>query len=169
MGAFPITMRFPLKRRDGSIRAWANIDAADWPEVSRHRWHLANSGYVRRNAYPTPGGNPVSVQLHRQLAGLVPGDGLEVDHRDGDPLNNRRSNLLVCEHAHNAQNRQRGNRGASSEYRGVSLRKDRTEHPWAAYGRANGRHHHIGFFDTEEEAAAASSAWRSEHMPFSTN
>lgn len=39
---------------------------------------------------------------------------------------------------------------------------------WTARVGLNGQGHYLGTFDTEDEAAAAAAAFRSEHMPFSS-
>lgn len=55
--------------------------------------------------------------------------------------------------------------GPTSRYRGVSW--DSRRRKWLAQAKLNYKPVFIGRFDTEEEAAAAARAWRTEHMPFS--
>jgi hypothetical protein len=83
--------------------------------------------------------------------GLAIGDPREVDHRDGDPLNNRRSNLRVVTSAQNAQNLAATLR--SSRYRGVDWHKPRKR--WRARATVGGVVHHLGHFSSEEQAAEA--------------
>lgn len=78
---------------------------------------------------------------------MRPPSPLEVDHRDGDGLNNQRGNLRVCTHAQNMANRRAY---GVSRYLGVSY-TDRPSKPWTA--SCKGRH--IGSFDREIEAALA--------------
>lgn len=75
-----------------------------------------------------------------------------VDHRDGDRLNNRPSNLREATYSQNAANA--ASRPKSrSQYRGVSWSTSLQR--WASRCKLNGREHFIGYFDTEVEAARA--------------
>lgn len=154
----------PLRRRSGEIRAFAMVDAEDFERVAAHRWYMNSGGYVVRQV--TVGRKKQrTLGLHRFIMGLEYGDPREVDHRDGNPLDNRRSNLRVCTHALNGENKRPA--CGRSAYRGVSWSEERQR--WVANGCLNYRQVYIGAFDTEQEAADAAAAWRKQHMPFSTN
>lgn len=159
-----VTVHIPLRRNDGTVRAYAVIDGADAPQVVVHRWSYLSGDYAMRHDRTLPG-RP-AILLHRQLMGLTRGDGLEVDHFDGDGLNNRRSNLRVCTRALNAQNRGAG-RGSRSRYRGVAWHREGRK--WAVNVSVLGRNHYLGLFDDEDDAGRAAAAWRAEHMPFSSD
>tara|TARA_R110000824_G_scaffold396554_1_gene598108 strand:- start:1212 stop:1535 length:324 start_codon:yes stop_codon:yes gene_type:complete len=80
--------------------------------------------------------------------------GMQVDHINRNPLDNRKSNLRICTNAENSYNTgpQKNN---TSGYKGVSWRKDAKK--WTAYiGHAPKSH--LGYFDTPEEAAKARDA-----------
>jgi len=153
-------IEIPLRRRDGSLRAHAVIDAED-AHLAVHRWHLHCNGYAARTLW-LPGGKRRAVLLHRAILGLTFGDGVEVDHIDGDPLNCRRSNLRVVTHAQNGQNVP--SQAGSSLYRGVTWHK--ADQKWKAQAHLGGVNHYLGSFDDEQEAAAAAQAWRIINMPF---
>ena len=85
--------------------------------------------------------------MHRHI--LQPPVDLEVDHRDNDGLNNRRSNLRMATRSQNMTNKEYG--VGISGYRGVSRNGSR----WRARVIHNNKEHHIGTFDTIEEAAKA--------------
>lgn len=160
------TARIPLRASDGSIRAWAVVDAADLDWLNQWRWCLLTKGYVGRRGSE---GEGKTVRLHRQILGLVHLDGLQGDHINGDKLDNRRSNLRIVTNAQNMQNSS-AHRGSSSQFRGVHFhrgRKPSHKNYWVASARIDGRLQHIGAFRTEEEAAVAAAAYRREHMPFS--
>lgn len=150
----------PLHNRAGMVVAFTIVDADDHASFGRFNWSLTSNRYVRRRR---PGGS--QVRLHRELCGLDTGDGLDVDHLNGDKLDNRRANLRVATRAQNHQNRRKIT--GRSPFRGVSY--DRARGKWKAAATLNYRPVFIGRFDTEEAAAAAAAAWRAEHMPFSTN
>lgn len=161
-----MTRQIPLRAKNGEVRAYATVDDEDYARVAAHRWCLTGKGYVHRHVR-LPDGRSSKELLHRFVAGLVPGDGREVDHEDGDPLNNVRSNLRECTHALNGQNRSRGGyRNSTSAYRGVHWAK-RPE-KWVACATIRSRYHFLGYFDDEQEAARVAAEFRAAHMPFST-
>lgn len=139
-------------------RGVALVDDEDADRVLSFRWCRCGPGYVGHRA------DGKVVSLHRFIVGLAPGDGREVDHINGDRLDNRRENLRIVTRAQNNQNTPA--RGGSSAHRGVSFCKQTGR--WRATAGLNGKLHHIGRFDTEAEAAEAAWAWRAENMPFAT-
>lgn len=88
--------------------------------------------------------------MHRLIVGALPGE--YVDHRNGDGLDNRRENLRRCTNAQNMWNVRCG-RG-KSPYKGVSTHPH-TVGRWRAYIVKGARQRHLGYFDTEIEAAMA--------------
>jgi len=75
-----------------------------------------------------------------------------IDHRDGNALNNRWTNLRLASHTDNAANRPRLPRNTSG-LKGVSF--DRRRGTWAAQITKEGRRYFIGRFATALEAHAA--------------
>lgn len=154
----------PLLTRDGLVVAETLVDEADFAWLSRWAWRLSSGGYVRRGV--TLGDwrdrRIVQLRMHREILGLLWNDPREGDHIDGNPLNNRRANLRVGGHGLNQQNRS-GVEGAVP-YRGVIL--DRARGKFIARATVRGKTHHLGRFDTAEEAAVVAAAFRAEHMPF---
>lgn len=150
--------RIPLLARDGTVRAHALVDDDDFKRLGHHRWRLTTRGYVERSPH---------ILLHREILGLRPRDGLKGDHRDGDPLNNRRANLRVTDNAGNLANQWGPHErpGRTSRHRGVSRRSETGR--WRAYARVRGWMHHLGCYDTEDEAAAVAASFRWQHMPTS--
>jgi len=67
----------------------------------------------------------------------------QVDHKDGDPSNDRWDNLRLATQSQNKCNgpRQRNNK---SGYKGVSFKMDMGK--WRAAIKANGKYHHLGYF-----------------------
>jgi hypothetical protein len=129
----------------------AIIDAADAPLVEGFNWSAMvapRSVYAKRN--DRTGDKARTVQMHRVI--LSEPEGLEVDHIDGDGLNNTRDNLRVATKAQNQHNR-RINRDNTSGLKGVSWCK----HAGKCQARItiNGKLKHLGYFNTKEEAHAA--------------
>jgi hypothetical protein len=75
-----------------------------------------------------------------------------VDHRDGNPSNDRWQNLRDASQSQNCLNRKR-NCNNTSGFKGVRWSKDRRK--WVAYIRLHGRRYHLGYFDTPEAAHEA--------------
>lgn len=148
----------PLHARDGSIRAYTQVDDEDFERFGSLRWSLIQGGYVYRT-YKVEG-KQYGVYLHREVLGLSPGDGLFADHINRDRLDNRRSNLRVATPSENAQNLSH-QAGGVSRYRGVSRNRNR----WSATVVSKGKHHHVGLFGTELDAGAAAAQWRAKHFP----
>ena len=137
----------------------AVIDAADVPLVSGFTWYAhknRNVVYVVRADRSGP--KQRTVSMHRTIAGEPAG--LDVDHIDGDGLNNRRSNLRLATKSQNTQN-QRINRRNTSGFKGVSFHK--SSGTWRAAIRMNRKRKHLGCFRTPEAAHAAYSAASAEY------
>jgi HNH endonuclease len=75
-----------------------------------------------------------------------------VDHRDGDPINNRWDNLRLATRSQNSANRRR-NRNNRSGFKGVIW--DRRHGGWLARIGKDGRTYYLGRYATAEEAHAA--------------
>lgn len=130
----------------------ALIDDADLPLVSGFRWHAFRPS--KFGCYYAGTGQP-RVYMHRLIMGAAPGE--EVDHCNGDGLDNRRSNLRLTTHALNMAN-QRPRQGTSSRFKGVSRyhRPRANGQPcWQAYIKVQGHRRNLGYFDIEEDAARA--------------
>ena len=154
----------PLRAADGSIRDWVLVDPEDFEIQSEFCWYIeSRTGYVRRKIVVNR--RETVLRLAREVMGIGPrGDELvDVDHINGNRLDNRKSNLRIVTHGQNQQNRQAGY--GASRFRGVT--RNKTGDKWCAYVHMGGRRHHLGTFIEEEEAASAASSFRREHMPFS--
>jgi HNH endonuclease/AP2 domain len=87
--------------------------------------------------------------MHRFILGCSSEN--EVDHRNHNPLDNRRSNLRKCSRLQNASNVQKPASNTSG-FIGVSFLPNRTK-GWRARIRIANRHKTLGYFLTPEEAA----------------
>lgn len=125
------------------------IDERDEGTVARHRWCFHHKGYAVR-MLPRDGGKQRMAYIHRVI--LAAPDGSEVDHRNRNTLDNRRSNLRLCTVRQNAQNRRRAVTNRSG-YRGVHWAK--YDRKWKATIRVSGRKQHLGYFVSAEDAARA--------------
>lgn len=125
------------------------IDQEDLWKVASRRWRIR----------PTPRGSGIYFtgqkndkweMLHRFL--IAAPKGSIVDHINGNPLDNRKSNLRLCTRAQNCQN-QRIGKSNSSGYKGVSW--ETWSQKWHASITANGKQRSLGRFSSKEAAAKA--------------
>jgi hypothetical protein len=93
------------------------------------------------------------IGVHRLAIALESGQWPEeVDHKNGDRADNKRSNLRVATRRQNEANKPRP-RHNTSGFKGVSYVKSRGR--WRAYISRNNRQLSLGYHDTPEEASAA--------------
>lgn len=131
---------------------FATIDKSDHERVNQYKWTALKTPWTvyARRTVRLPDGRQRSLYLHRFL--MEPGDGVEVDHRDGDGTNCVRSNMRLATKAQNAHN-QKKKRSNTSGVKGVGWYKQAGL--WQAYIGAHGKQKHLGFYKTKEEAIAA--------------
>jgi hypothetical protein len=118
------------------------VDAEDGHLLSKGSWRILKPKgklYVCRAD---------GVYLHHLI--LARGTAEDIDHRDGDGLNNTRGNLRRSTHQQNQANVKRHVDG-SSQYKGVTKRRSR----WIAQCSVSGKNAYLGTFDSEEAAARA--------------
>lgn len=158
-----LAVGLPLYGRGGVIRAFAMVDAADFPAASHHRWFLGKRGYPYRSESIGQAGRTRKITLHRDLLG-VEDPKQKVDHINRDRLDNRRENLRVVDDRANAQNTS-SHRDSRSKYRGVDLHRGTGK--WRARAMVDGTVHYLGYFKTEGDAADAAAYFREHNMPYS--
>lgn len=149
------TMALIFTRPDGSVRR-SLYDLADHDLAAAHRWYLGEYLMCTRGGR----GARKTIYLHREIAGLRPGDREIVDHINGNRLDNRKANLRIADWRTNNHNRAVLSSRGTSRYRGVAW--DQARGLWMAYVRIDRRNRNVGRFTTEEEAAEAIARFRHE-------
>lgn len=129
------------------------VDDEDFEELSKFTWYsVEHAGciYAQRTLNVKTGKlyKSYAVLMHRQI--LRP-EGI-IDHKDGNGLNNQRSNLRKCTHQQNMFNR-KARKNSSSKYKGASRIKKTGK--WLAVINVGNEHHRLGLFDREIDAAIA--------------
>jgi len=125
----------------------ALVDDDDFKYLSQYNW-IATVG--RHTVYAIK--SKSREWMHRVIMNTPKSK--EVDHIDGNGLNNSRSNLRNCSHKENSWNR-KSQKGSISKYVGVSYDKFRKLKRWRASLYHEGKFMSIGVFKTEREAALA--------------
>jgi hypothetical protein len=129
----------------------ALVDDEDYYDLSKYRWYANKTGwntyYAFRNT-PRQSGKQHLIRMHRVI--LNPPSDMEVDHINGNGLDNRKENLRIVTRRQNSQNR---HQVKTSKYTGVCWDNDRQK--WRAYIRIMGRNKHLGLFVDETLAARA--------------
>ena len=129
------------------------LDQEDWERlcvlVGERKWRVfrAPHGNIYARCTVKRNNGKKHFSMHRLIMDAP--KGMEVDHRDGDGLNNRRANLRLATVAQNHRNRRKPY--GSSRFLGVSESRGK----WRAQIKADGRLKHLGTFTDEIEAALA--------------
>ncbi len=100
---------------------YALVDNEDYELLSSFNWQATQSSnnktfYARRNNGYGKNKQRLKVSMHRQIMNFPIGS--EVDHINGNTLDNRKCNLRICTHSQNVQSQK--DRGGKSKYRGVT-------------------------------------------------
>lgn len=132
----------------------AIIDDIDYGWLSKHKRYCFKTArgkfYAARSTFTI--GVKKMHYLHREIweyhYGPIPIN-LEIDHINGDRLDNRLENLRLCTHSENMRNVRKVT-PHSSRYKGVRIHEDGS---YESYIRLDGKFKHLGMFNNEEEAA----------------
>jgi hypothetical protein len=132
----------------------AVVDFDDFELVRPFKWCASkatthpDSTYYARRGVTKKAGSKTTIRMHNSITGK-----LHIDHKNGNGLDNRRSNLRALTQGQNLRSfslKPVGRR--TSQFRGVSWCAEKNK--WAAYiGQSKGRY--IGRFDSQGEAARA--------------
>jgi|SRR6478735_6686892 len=123
----------------------ALIDECDLPVVQQYSWYYL---WTRNKEYAATKLNGKTTYMHRLIL-----EGDEIDHIDGNGLNNQRSNLRSATHQQNLAN-QKLSAASTTGFKGVTKDK-RLKAKWMAQTKYNGQRVYIGKFNSPEEAACA--------------
>ena len=124
------------------------VDDADLPALVGYKLYSSKPASVWYVSIRSPGAKPkTQMYLHKFLTGFR-----RTDFRNGNGLDNRRSNLRRCTQLENLRNSAR-HRDATSKFKGLTFYKKRNR--WVARIHAGGRRIWGGQYKTELEAALA--------------
>jgi hypothetical protein len=135
----------------------ALVDDEDFDRVNAFKWcvkKFIRSGkvyYYGERAIKSENGKQKHQYIHQFIIG-TPEKGLEIDHIDGNKLNNQKINLRVVTHQQNMMNKRKLTKGFSI-YKGVYL--DKRNQKWNVKICINWERIHLGTFTNEEDAGRA--------------
>lgn len=129
----------------------ATVDDGDYDRLAQYSWWYHPGGYAKTEVWDKDRKRSVGLYMHRLITNCPPDK--QVDHINGNGLDNRKENLRVCSQYINQQNRTRLNKNNKSGFRGVSW-ENRRKH-WVAQSSINGCHKHLGSFNDPAGAREA--------------
>lgn len=119
-GTLPVHRRTEKRHYSISLPSGmsASIDPEDWDLLRKLRWRSKKAHHS--DIWYAVTGRSVEIRMHRLIMEAKPGE--TIDHRDGDGLNNRRSNLRRCTNTQNIRNSglYAANRRPDAKYKGAS-------------------------------------------------
>jgi hypothetical protein len=133
-------LEFQLSNGTGGVR-YGLVDLEDYYEIVQGRkWNLGDGRYINSNG----------IRLHRYIMNVI--GRIDVDHINGNKLDNRRSNLRL---ATRGQNNVNSNcpRHNTSGAKGVSW--DRSRSKWFSKITCNGKQIPLGRYDDFNKAVEA--------------
>lgn len=129
---------------------FVSFDKNDYPLIKPFKWHacVGIRGHVYAKTNIRVDGKQKKLAMHRLIIGATSEQ--NVDHKDGDTLNNSRNNLRICSQRENVMNtRARRASGLKGAYFVKRLNK------YQAMISANKKQIYLGLYLTEVEAARA--------------
>jgi hypothetical protein len=142
---------YPFMRIALAEGNFAIVDPEDYLKLCSHSWQLKkcpHTSYAWRGLIKN--GRKITLYMHREI--MNPPKGMLIDHINHNGLDNRKANLRFATFAQNNWNSVKP-KGAGSRFRGVRLHKPSGR--WRAVLCHKGAHIHLGYFDTDTEAARA--------------
>lgn len=131
---------------------FAIIDDDDYERVSKKIWwcevkknkkaiYACNSLYIKEKQRVT------TLRMHRFIMGAK--KGVQIDHINGNGLDNRKSNLRFCTNSQNRRNTSVSKKKAGSNFKGVDFKNGL----WRSRITIDKKQIHLGYFKNEIDAA----------------
>lgn len=126
------------------------VDDDDFERVNQFKWYF--NTYAVRNHWDKTRKKYKHIYMHRFITGA---DSSVVDHINGNPLDNRKSNLQVCNQSVNIQKAKRKGLPESG-YKGVFIdkRSNRKKRYFSKIS-VNNKMVSLGYYATSKEASVA--------------
>jgi len=149
------------KRIDLGNNIYSLIDD-EYNYLNKFKWFKSPHGYAIR----TDNKKRKRFCIHREVLNITDPN-IEVDHINGNKLDNRKCNLRACSRLENSKNLTKIRTNKTSLYKGVSKHKNGS---WISQISINSQKVYLGSFKTELAAAIAyNEASNSLHQDFGFN
>ena len=135
---------------------YAEVDDEDYLSLKNYRWHLVGGRYIARGIMTD--GKQTRLYLHHAILGKK--EGMDVDHINGNKLDNTRKNLRFVTHHQNTLNRKTPSNNTTG-YRGVTYHKK--DKKYQAAISKKGKTVYLGQFKTSKEASLIYNQARMEY------
>ena len=132
----------PLTKNQNTL-----VDTEDYERVNQWNW-VAHWATSTKTFYAQREGDSGNVFMHRFI--MNPPEGQQIDHIDGNTLDNRKANLRLCTHAENTKNKKKRN---GKQFIGIHFEKSSGK--WRAEIMSNYKTTFLGRYNTAEAAAKA--------------
>lgn len=129
------------------------VDDEDYEKVNCYSWNKLegrNTNYAKTTLYMPKR----SMQMHRFLMNVTDPK-VQVDHIDGNGLNNQKNNLRIALNGQNRRNSKKQRTKSNSQYKGVCRAY---KNKWRATITIDSKQHFLGYFENEIDAAKAYNA-----------
>jgi hypothetical protein len=132
----------------------ALVDDEDYLKVADMKWHVMGSGHVCNTKYVRGSGRKNQKSVHMYLHRFIMDapKGKVVDHINRNPLDNRRSNLRICDQSTNIYNSGTFSNNKSG-IRGVAWHSAAKK--WEAFIHNANKKIYLGVFDNIVDAQKA--------------
>lgn len=126
------------------------LDKKDYLRLKNNTWCVSGNKHVA---------TPQGWYIHYAVLDIPPTKGFEIDHIDGNPLNNQKNNLRLVTRQQNSANHFKSTKAFSSKYKGVhnmcNYYKKKIYKYWIANICVNYKTIYLGIFKNEKQAAKA--------------
>ncbi len=130
------------------------FDLEDYDKIKDYCWHKHKDGYLRTSAGKDENNKHILILQHRLILDILEYEeyGLEVDHKNRIPHDNRKNNLIIVSHNKNMKN-YGVYKNNTSGIIGVSYSEP--EGNWKTYIQFNNKRLNLGSFPKKEDAIIA--------------
>ena len=140
----------------GDYIASAKIDSEDVEKCKQYKWRLSSNGYA------VSGDESTRIWLHKFV--MNADSSIQVDHKYGVTLDDRKSQLRECNQAQNTQNQKLSRVNTSGE-KNVSWSKQAGK--WLVMIRAFGKKYYFGYYSNYDQACQVARTERQQlHSEF---
>ncbi len=129
---------------------FAKVEDDDFEWCAGYHWHRTSTGYAYRQERQADG-RLKNIRMHRELTAAP--SGMDVDHINGDRIDNQRGNLRLATRSDNLKNKTKRRSDNKSGVTGVF--RHATEPKWTAQIHIAGKAKHLGLYAEFDDAVRA--------------